>query len=267
MRVFGMAAVCVLFVTASAGYAQKGQGGNKGQAQEKQRGGDRKSGDADRQRAVPRDQGGPKGQTSTSGRQAEQRGRTSAPSQGQPSSAQGDRAVARPGTTQAGGGGSKRPASGGTITGKAEPRGAGPYPTVARNERSVKQWQQQRGWQRQGGWGEHGTWKAHRAGRWERDHLTWVQRGGYGGFFIPPGHFRQYFGRGHFFRIRTMPVIVMGYPRFLYRGYWFMLVDPWPEFWADDWYAADDVYIDYDDGYYLHNRRHPGVSIAISVVL
>ena len=41
----------------------------------------------------------------------------------------------------------------------------------------------------------------------------------------------------------------------------------WPEFWSDHWYANDDVYIDYNDGYYLHNRRHPGVSLAISVSL
>lgn len=44
-----------------------------------------------------------------------------------------------------------------------------------------------------------------------------------------------------------------------------MLVDPWPEYWSDDWYATD-VYVDYDDGYYLCNRRHPGVGIAITVV-
>ncbi len=93
-----------------------------------------------------------------------------------------------------------------------------------------------------------------------------MQRGGYGGYFIPANHFHLYYGPAHFFRIHTRPVIVMGYPRFSYRGYWFMIVDPWPEFWADTWYADDDVYIDYDDGYYLHNRRHPGVSIAVSVV-
>jgi len=60
-------------------------------------------------------------------------------------------------------------------------------------------------------------------------------------------------------------MIHMGYPRFRYGNYWFLIVDPWPEFWSENWYADDDVYVDYNDGYYLQNRRHPGVSIAISV--
>jgi hypothetical protein len=46
-----------------------------------------------------------------------------------------------------------------------------------------------------------------------------------------------------------------------------MFVDPWPEYWADDWYQQDDVYIDYDDGYYLYNPRYPGVAIALTVAL
>jgi hypothetical protein len=49
-----------------------------------------------------------------------------------------------------------------------------------------------------------------------------------------------------------------------------MMVDPWPEYWSNNWYASDDVYVgydDYDDGYYLYNRRYPGDAIAITVVL
>jgi hypothetical protein len=46
-----------------------------------------------------------------------------------------------------------------------------------------------------------------------------------------------------------------------------MLVDPWPEYWAENWYATDDVYIAYDNGYYLYDRRHPGVGLAITVAL
>jgi hypothetical protein len=46
-----------------------------------------------------------------------------------------------------------------------------------------------------------------------------------------------------------------------------MMVDPWPYDWSQDWYAADDVYVGYDDGYYLYNRMHPGEAIAITVVL
>ena len=57
-----------------------------------------------------------------------------------------------------------------------------------------------------------------------------------------------------------------GYPRFQYSGYWFSLVDPWPEYWANDWYDTDDVYVTYvDNGYYLFNRRYPRTGIAISI--
>ena len=63
------------------------------------------------------------------------------------------------------------------------------------------------------------------------------------------------------------PTIYDGYPRFSYGGFWFMLVDPWPGSWAENWYADDDVYIDYDDGYYLCNRTYPGIRIAIVVSL
>ncbi|MGD0345920.1 MAG: hypothetical protein ABSA85_04135 [Terracidiphilus sp.] len=57
-----------------------------------------------------------------------------------------------------------------------------------------------------------------------------------------------------------------GYPRFQYQGYWITLLDPWPSYWSDNWYDTDDVYIAYEnDGYYLHNRRYPGIGIAISI--
>ena len=66
----------------------------------------------------------------------------------------------------------------------------------------------------------------------------------------------------------TLPTIYMGYPRFSYGGSSFLIVDPWPEYWAANWYATDDVYIDHDDdGYYLYDRRYPGVGLAITVVL
>jgi hypothetical protein len=58
-----------------------------------------------------------------------------------------------------------------------------------------------------------------------------------------------------------------GYPRFAYGGFSFLLVDPWPEYWAANWYSADDLYIDYDAGYYLYDRRYPNVRIAITVAL
>lgn len=57
-----------------------------------------------------------------------------------------------------------------------------------------------------------------------------------------------------------------GNPRFQYEGYWITLLDPWPGSWSDNWYDSDDVYVDYkDDGYYMYNRRYPGLAIAISI--
>jgi hypothetical protein len=111
------------------------------------------------------------------------------------------------------------------------------------------------------------VWQGHRAQHWEREHHTWRERGGYRGYRIPEDRFREHFGRGHWFRVRSVPIIVVeGYPRFQYGGFWFTLVDPWPEYWSRTWYETDDVYIDYvNDGYYMYNRRHPGVAIAVNV--
>ncbi|SPF50804.1 hypothetical protein SBA4_4520006 [Candidatus Sulfopaludibacter sp. SbA4] len=57
----------------------------------------------------------------------------------------------------------------------------------------------------------------------------------------------------------------MGYPRFDYGGFSFLLVDPWPENWAANWFDTDDLYIDYDNGYYLCDNRYPDVRLAIMV--
>jgi hypothetical protein len=111
------------------------------------------------------------------------------------------------------------------------------------------------------------AWQQHRSQRWDSDHRTWQQRGGYRGYRIPDDRFRGYFGADHGFRIYGLPFLVVGgYPRFQYEGYWFSLVDPWPEYWGNDWYDNDDVYITYvDNGYYLYNRRYPDVGVAISI--
>jgi hypothetical protein len=58
----------------------------------------------------------------------------------------------------------------------------------------------------------------------------------------------------------------LGYPRFEYEGTSFLLLDPWPQSWSQDWYASDDVYIDYDDGYYLYDRNYPQQRLAIHKV-
>lgn len=111
------------------------------------------------------------------------------------------------------------------------------------------------------------VWQDHRAQHWQHEHHTWHERGGYSGYRIPEDRFRAHFGRGHWFRVRSAPIIVVGgYPRFQYGGLWFSVVDPWPEYWSRSWYETDDVYVDYvHDGYYMYNRRDPGIAIAVNV--
>lgn len=111
------------------------------------------------------------------------------------------------------------------------------------------------------------AWQNHRARSWQSDHRTWQARGGYSGYRIPEDRYRGYFGPQHSFRISGQPFMVYnGYPRFQYEGYWITLLDPWPEYWSNEWYDNDDVYVDYeDDGYYMYNRRYPNVGIAISI--
>jgi hypothetical protein len=111
------------------------------------------------------------------------------------------------------------------------------------------------------------AWQEHRSQRWDSDHRNWQQRGGYNGYRIPDDRYRGYFGQDHGFRIYGLPFLVVGgYPRFQYEGYWISLVDPWPEYWGNDWYDNDDVFVTYaNNGYYLYNRRYPNVGIAISI--
>jgi hypothetical protein len=141
------------------------------------------------------------------------------------------------------------------------------YTPPARTRQQAQAWQQQSSWRHDGAWQEHASWQQDRSTNWQSDHRTWAQRGGYGGYYIPKASFGLNFGVGHWFRIRSQPIIVGGYPRFQYSGYSFMMVDPWPGDWAQNWYSADDVYVGYDNGYYLYNREFPNEAVAISVVL
>ena len=111
------------------------------------------------------------------------------------------------------------------------------------------------------------TWQEHRASNWKSEHRDWQQRGGYHGYRIPDDRFRASFGEAHRFRIDSVPVtVVEGFPRFQIDGFWFAMVDPWPEYWSNNWYDTDDVYIEYyDGGYYLNDPRYPGVRLAINV--
>jgi hypothetical protein len=80
---------------------------------------------------------------------------------------------------------------------------------------------------------------------------------------IPEERFRSTFGREHHFHINR-PVIVEGAPQFEYGGYTFVLVDPWPAEWA----YTDDFYVDYvDDTYYLYDPFHPGIQIALNIIM
>jgi hypothetical protein len=113
------------------------------------------------------------------------------------------------------------------------------------------------------------AWQDHRSENWEADHRTWQQRGGYVGYRIPDDRFRANFGPAHGFVIFHQPYMVVGgFPRFQYGGFWFNLVDPWPSHWARNWYETDDVYVAYENnGYYLYNRRYPTIGLAINVSL
>ena len=141
------------------------------------------------------------------------------------------------------------------------------YSPPQRTRQQAQTWQQQSGWRQGGGWQGQATFQQDRSSNWGSDHRTWGQRGGYGGYYIPLASFDLHFGAGHWFRIHSLPMIVDGYPRFQYGGFTFMMVDPWPGDWAQDWYASDDVYVGYDNGYYLYDRMHPGEAVAITVVL
>jgi hypothetical protein len=140
-------------------------------------------------------------------------------------------------------------------------------PTPQRSQAQAKSWQQQRGWQQGGGWQAQTTFQGDRAHNWASDHRTWAQRGGYGGYYVPQASYNLYFGSQHLFRIQSLPVMYMGYPRFEYNGFSFLMVDPWPESWAANWYSADDIYIVYNNGYYMYNRRYPQTGLAISLIL
>jgi len=136
------------------------------------------------------------------------------------------------------------------------------------NQQQARERQQpQRGEQQQRV--QQSAWQEHRSHDWQSDHRDWRQRGGYRGYRIPDDRYRGYFGPSHGFRINGLPFLVVGgYPRFQYQGYWISTVDPWPEYWGNDWYDNDDVYVNYvDNGYYLYNRRYPGEGIAINITL
>jgi len=135
----------------------------------------------------------------------------------------------------------------------------------------TRQQQSQRAYQQrhaQQGDRQRGVWDRQRASNFDSQHQRWGQRGGYHGYRVPNARFQRRFGRDHSFHLYGLPFMLYGgRPRFQYGGYWFNVMEPYPEYWGTDWYRNDDMYVDYDgDGYYLYDRRFPGhAGVAISI--
>ena len=84
-----------------------------------------------------------------------------------------------------------------------------------------------------------------------------------GGGRIPEDKFKSNFGRQHTFKV-SRPTVVGGQPQFQYGGYSFNIIGAWP----GDWSYDDPVYVDYINGeYFLFDLAHPGVSVAVVVVM
>jgi hypothetical protein len=83
---------------------------------------------------------------------------------------------------------------------------------------------------------------------------------------IPEQKFKASFGRQHSFtvnRLINQTTIVPGQTQFVYSGYTFIVLDPWPA----EWVFTDDCYIDYvDDEYFIFDVFHPGIRVALFVV-
>lgn len=85
-----------------------------------------------------------------------------------------------------------------------------------------------------------------------------VEKPGVG--LIPIYRYRAHFGQEHKFHLSRA---AYGQDRhFQYGGYSFGFVDEWPT----NWLPAEDVFVtQIDGGYFLCNRRYPGVNIPLSI--
>lgn len=83
---------------------------------------------------------------------------------------------------------------------------------------------------------------------------------------IPKDKFKANFGQQHKFVVKqvvTQQTIVAGQTQFVYSGYTFIIMDPWPTVWA----YTDDCYIDYiNDQYVIVDVLHPGIYITLFVM-
>jgi len=82
---------------------------------------------------------------------------------------------------------------------------------------------------------------------------------------IPDPQFKANFGQQHRFtvnRVITTTTIVPRQTQFVFAGYTFVFLDPWPA----GWLLTDDCYIDFvDEEYFLFDVLHPGVRVALFV--
>jgi len=82
---------------------------------------------------------------------------------------------------------------------------------------------------------------------------------------IPDDQFKAHFGQPHRFtanRVITTTAIVPNQTQFVYFGYTFIFVDPWPA----GWLLTDDCFIDFiDDEYFLFDPLHPGIRVALII--
>jgi hypothetical protein len=80
---------------------------------------------------------------------------------------------------------------------------------------------------------------------------------------IPQTQFQAHFGQAHMFQMPGPPMMVGGFPRFQYSGFWLVLEEPWPNYWVD----SDEYYIVSDGGlYWLCDYNDPGVQIELVVI-
>jgi hypothetical protein len=136
----------------------------------------------------------------------------------------------------------------------------------SRSAAEAKMWQDKRMWRQAGVWQGGKDWNNARSKNWQADHTHWPQRGGYGGAFITQPEYDKHYTVAHDFRIGDEPKMKNGYAHFDHEGDTFVIVDPYPENWNTKWHSSDDVYLDYNQGYYLHNRQHPGSPLAVMVL-
>jgi hypothetical protein len=99
----------------------------------------------------------------------------------------------------------------------------------------------------------------------EKDHQGHARPAGKSAH-IPDPKFKANFGHQHTFAVKQViheTRVVPGQTQFVYGGYSFIIVDPWPSVWL----YSDDCYIDYvDDDYFLFDVMHPGIRVALFVV-